>query len=94
MADLCVQPAHYAADGIANMPGYRCLRGPFFHEFAVRPPASGRRDQRRPAGARHPGRHPADGTAGIEHGLLICATEQNRKEDMDALVEGLEEVGR
>ena len=95
VANLCLQKAHYAAVRIAALPGYAlAFAGPFFHEFAVRTPRSGAaiRDALLERGIL--AGIPLDGTPGIEHGLLICATEQNRKEDIDALVQGLEEVGR
>ena len=95
VANLCLQKAHYAASQIAALPGYTlAFEGPFFHEFAVRTPRSGAaiRDALLERGIL--AGIPLDGMPGIEHGLLICATEQNRKEDIDALVQGLEEVGR
>lgn len=95
VANLCLQKAHYAAAHIAALPGYAlAFEGPFFHEFAVRTPRSGAaiRDSLLQRGIL--AGIPLDGTPGIEHGLLICATEQNRKDDIDALVQGLEEVGR
>ena len=95
VANLCLQKAHYAAARIAALTGYAlAFEGPFFHEFAVRTPRSGAaiRDALLERGIL--AGIPLDGMPGIEHGLLICATEQNRKEDIDALVQGLEEVGR
>jgi glycine dehydrogenase subunit 1 len=93
VADLCLQKAHYAADQIAALPGYAlAFGGPFFHEFAVRTPRPGVEvrdallDRGILAGI------PFDGQAGIEHGLLVCVTEQNRKPDIDALVAALQEV--
>lgn len=93
VASLCLQKAHYAADRIATLPGYKpAFAGPFFHEFAVRTPRPGAaiRDALLARGIL--AGIPVDGQLGIEHGLLICVTEQNRKEDIDALVAGLEEV--
>jgi glycine dehydrogenase subunit 1 len=93
VADLCLQKAHYAADQIAALPAYAlAFSGPFFHEFAVRTPRPGVEvrdallDRGILAGI------PIDGQAGIEHGLLVCVTEQNRKADIDALVVALQEV--
>jgi glycine dehydrogenase subunit 1 len=95
LANLCLQKAHYAATQIAALPGYSlAFDGPFFHEFAVRTPKSGTAlrdallDRGFLAGI------PLDGLAGVEHGLLLCVTEQNGKEDIDALVESLREAGR
>jgi glycine dehydrogenase subunit 1 len=93
VANLCLQKAHYAARHIGRIEGYElAFCGPFFHEFAIRTPRPGVEirdallEQNVLAGI------PIDGLSGIEHGLLICVTEQNRKEDIDALLRGLEEV--
>ncbi|MDB5077887.1 MAG: glycine cleavage system protein [Chloroflexi bacterium] len=95
VANLCIQKAHYAADQIEKIPGYSLpFGGPFFHEFAVSTPRPGAeiRDALLERGIL--AGIPIDGQAGIEHGLLVCVTEQNRKEDIDALVQGLEDVRR
>ncbi len=93
VATLCVQKAHYAAERIAALPGFTLpFGGPFFHEFAVRTPRSGAaiRDALLARGIL--AGIPLDGELGLEHGLLICVTEQNAKHDIDALVQGLQEV--
>ncbi len=38
VAELCWHKAHYAASGIARLPGYTVEPGEFFHEFVVRCP--------------------------------------------------------
>ena len=93
VADLCLRKAHYAAERIASLSGYSlAFPGPFFHEFAVRTPRSGAAirdallDRGILAGI------PLDGEMGIDQGLLVCVTEVNAREDIDALVEGLAEV--
>jgi glycine dehydrogenase subunit 1 len=94
VANLCVQKAHYAAERIAALPGYApAYRAPFFHEFAVRTPKSGAviRDALLERGIL--AGIPLDGEMGIDQGLLICVTEVNAREDIDALAEGLAEVG-
>jgi glycine dehydrogenase subunit 1 len=78
---------------IAALPGFSlAFDGPFFHEFAVRTPVPGAalRDALLERGIL--AGIPLDGQAGIEHGLLVCVTEQNRKSDIDALVTALQEV--
>jgi glycine dehydrogenase subunit 1 len=93
VAELCLQKAHYAAMQIAALPGFSlAFDGPFFHEFAVRTPVPGAalRDALLERGIL--AGIPLDGQAGIEHGLLVCVTEQNRKSDIDALVTALQEV--
>lgn len=94
VANLCLQRAHYAASQIAALPGYSlAFDGPFFHEFAVRTPRPGAAvrdallEQGFLAGI------PLDGTPGVEQGLLLCVTEQNARDDIDALVGALAEVG-
>ncbi|MGH2344895.1 MAG: aminomethyl-transferring glycine dehydrogenase subunit GcvPA, partial [Chloroflexota bacterium] len=94
VANLCVQKAHYAAERIAALPGYApAYRAPFFHEFAVRTPRTGTaiRDALLERGIL--AGIPLDGEMGIDQGLLICVTEVNGREDIDALVEGLAEGG-
>jgi glycine dehydrogenase subunit 1 len=93
VATLCVRKAHYAARRLAALPGFSlAFAGPFFHEFALRTPLPGTllRDalleQGFLAGI------PLDGSHGIEHGLLVCVTEQNRRDDIDALVAALLEA--
>lgn len=95
VANLCLQKAHYAATRIAALPGFDlAFSGPFFHEFAVRTPRSGAAirdallDDGFLAGI------PLDGQPGVEQGLLLCVTEQNSKDEIDALVAGLERVAR
>jgi glycine dehydrogenase subunit 1 len=93
VANLCLQKAHYAAAHIGRVPGYDlAFSGPFFHEFAVRTPRPGAEIRDALLARDMLAGIPIDGQAGIEHGLLICVTEQNRKQDIDALVHGLEEV--
>ena len=93
VANLCVQKAHYAAERIGSLPGYELA----FQRSVlprVRSPhaRTGRRirdaliDRGILAGI------PLDGQAGIQHGLLVCCTEENGKDDIDALVGALDEV--
>jgi glycine dehydrogenase subunit 1 len=79
VAELCYHKAHYAADRIAALPGYSLAgEGAFFKEFVVRCP-----------------RPPAEiNRALLEqgNGLLLCFTEMNTREEIDALVEGLRSI--
>ncbi|MSQ22745.1 MAG: aminomethyl-transferring glycine dehydrogenase subunit GcvPA [Dehalococcoidia bacterium] len=91
VAELCYQKAHYAASLIQRIPGYSLhLRGAFFQEFVVRCP-----------------RPPAEinaallnkGIVGgldvseqIPNGLLLCVTEMNSRQEIEALVRALAEV--
>ncbi len=98
-AEVCVQKAHYAAERIAALPGYSLrFGGPFFHEFVVRCP--------RPAAEVNAtllergilGGIPLDSgplaSAGTDLArcMLLCVTEVNSKDDIDALIAGLEAV--
>jgi len=92
VAHLCLQKAHYAAERIAELPGYGlAFEAPFFHEFVVKTPRPGAviREALMERGIL--AGIPVDGQAGLTYGLLVCVTEQNRKEDIDALVQGLGE---
>jgi glycine dehydrogenase subunit 1 len=98
VAALCVQKAHYAADRIAALPGYSLrFSGPFFHEFVVRCPTKATQINRVLLArgilggiplAEGPLAHA--GGVDLENCMLICVTEVNSKEDIDALVAGLE----
>ncbi len=92
VAELCLHKSHYAAERIADLPGYElAFDRPFFKEFVVRTPAS-------------PGeivtRLAEEGLlAGIdlerfpslelENGLLIAVTERRTRAQIDRLVEAL-----
>jgi glycine dehydrogenase subunit 1 len=95
VANLCLQKAHYAAERIAALPGYApAFSAPFFHEFAVHTPRPGAeiRDALLERGIL--AGIPLANEMGIDQGLLVCVTEVNGREDIEALVQGLAEVGR
>jgi glycine dehydrogenase subunit 1 len=94
VAELCYHKAHYAAQQIDKIPGYIVdTSKPFFHEFVVKCP--------RPApvinefliergiiggydlGADYP--H-------LQDHMLLCVTETNSKQEIDALAQALSEV--
>jgi glycine dehydrogenase subunit 1 len=91
VAELCYHKAHYAADRIGALPGYSLgCEGVFFKEFVVRcprPPSEINRAllERGIIG----GLDVSDRIAG---GLLLCVTELNTREEIDALVEALGSV--
>lgn len=87
----CHQNAHYLAERISDLPGYRvATSGEFFHEFVVTTPG--------PA-AKVVSRLQQDGIlAGLDLGtvdptlasnLLLCATETNSRAGIDRFVESL-----
>ena len=91
VAELCYHKAHYAASEIAGLPGYSLPSpGPFFQEFVVQcplpvPEINRRLMERNILGGLDVGdRWP--------HGMLLCVTEMNAKDEIDALVDALSEV--
>ena len=113
VAELCYQKAHYAADRIAQLPGYSLpFQGTFFQEFVVSCPTSPSDINRRlldqnilsglniseafsnvppleggTTGGSSP--HSAEST----NAMLLCVTEMNSRQEIDALVEALSEFG-
>jgi glycine dehydrogenase subunit 1 len=94
VADLCLRKAHYLADRISAIPGFRLLfQGPFFKEFAVETPVppnailSKMRDEKIFAGI-DLGRF----DFGIRNGLLIAVTEKRTREEMDRFAALLKKI--
>jgi len=95
VAELCWHKAHYAAQCIARLPGYKVHAAQFFHEFVVRCPISADETNRR-LFQRHgiiggydlSREFPARGNE-----MLLCVTEMNSREEIDLLVTALSEVG-
>ena len=92
IAELTYHKAHYAASLIERIPGYSLpISGTFFQEFVVQcpiPPAE--------VNARlleHGIIGGLDVSDSIPNGLLLCVTEMNTKQDIEALAQALEEVG-
>ncbi len=96
MAAQCLQKAHYAAERIAEVPGWSVVNtAPFFHEFVVRGP--------RPADEVVEMLAPFCILPGVplsrwfpdrDRDLLIAVTEVKTKEQIDALATALAEVSR
>ncbi|HIC93879.1 MAG TPA: aminomethyl-transferring glycine dehydrogenase subunit GcvPA [Anaerolineae bacterium] len=96
VAELCYHKAHYAAERIAELPGFELVGDrPFFKEFVVRcpkPPAEINQKllEHKIIGGYELGRaypHLADC-------MLLCVTEMNTKEEIDRLAEALKEVSK
>lgn len=93
-AELCYHKAHYAADQIDALDGFRVERDrPFFHEFVVECP--------RPVAEINEKLIEAGIIGGYDLGadyphlkdhMLVCVTEMNTKDEIDALVAALREV--
>lgn len=88
IAQMCYHKAHYLAQRLASLPGYRLpLRGVFFKEFVVecpRPPQEVNAIllERGIVGG-------LDVSSRVERGLLLCVTEVTTREEMDLLVGAL-----
>ena len=100
MSELCYHKAHYAASRIEELPGYSLpfKRGPFFQEFVAQCPAPPQEINRKLLERNILGGldisvppysdpMPPD----VDKGLLVCVTEMNSKDEIDALVAGLAE---
>ena len=88
VAELCYHKAHYAALKISELPGYSLpIAGPFFQEFVIQCPAppgeiNNKLMERNILGGLDVSGHAANG-------MLLCVTEMNSREDIDALVSAL-----
>ncbi len=88
VAELCYHKAHYAASAIANLEGYSLLQsGEFFQEFVVSCPEAPVKINRRLMERNILGG--LDVGDRFENGMLLCVTEMNSREDIDALVDAL-----
>lgn len=93
VARLCWDKAHYAAQEIGRIPGFRVRTQGFFKEFLVETPVSAEEISARlsrrcivpglPLSRYYPGR---------DHELLVCVTEMATKAQVDLLVQSLKEV--
>ncbi|MBI2919285.1 MAG: aminomethyl-transferring glycine dehydrogenase subunit GcvPA [Chloroflexi bacterium] len=91
VAEQCYHKAHYAASRISRLRGYSVpLSGVFFKEFVVscpRPPCEINEGllERRVIGG-------LDISDLVPNGMLLCVTEMNTKQEIDALVESLKAI--
>ena len=92
VAELCYHKAHYAASAIADLDGFSVSQsGPFFQEFVVSCPQAPGKVNRRLMERNILGG--LDVSDRFENGMLLCVTEMNTREDIDALVSALAETG-
>ena len=90
VAELCYHKAHYAASAISGLNGYSLPQpGQFFQEFVVSCPENPSEVNRRLMDRNILGG--LDVSDRFENGMLLCVTEMNSREDIDALVEALSE---
>ena len=91
IAELTYHKAHYAASLIDRIPGYSLpLEGAFFQEFVAQCPihpseVNARLLERGIIGG-------LDVSDRIPNGLLLCVTEMNTREEIEALAEALEDI--
>ena len=90
VAELCYHKAHYAASLIGRIPGFTFpFQGDFFHEFTVGCPA--------PPSEINRGLLERNIIGGFDvsdltsNGMLLCVTEMNTREDIEALASALSE---
>ena len=92
VASLCYHKAHYAASLIEKIPGYSLpLQKTFFREFVVQCPLPPAELCRRLLEYKIIGG--LDVSDQIPNGMLICCTEVNTREEIEALAEALAEIG-
>ncbi len=92
VAELCYHKAHYAASRIAGLPGYSLpVSGTFFQEFVVQCPVAPAEVNRRLLERNILGG--LDVSDAVPNGMLLCVTEMCSRQDIDALVDALGEIG-
>lgn len=92
IANLTYQKAHYLASLIQDIPGYSLAQdGVFFQEFAVRCPLPPSEINKRLLDYKIIGG--LDISERIPNGMLVCATEVNTREEIEALAAALAEIG-
>lgn len=93
VAELCFHKAHYAARQIEGLPGFAFPFGQFFKEFVVKTPLSPREVNAKLWERGIVGGYDLGGDyPELADGLLLCVTEMNPREEIDALVWALEEI--
>jgi glycine dehydrogenase subunit 1 len=94
VAEACYHKAHYAAERISTLDGYRLWsKDPFFNEFVVECPVSvGDLNHHLLENSIIGGYDLGKDYPGMENCMLIAVTEMNSKEDIDLLVDILAEV--
>jgi glycine dehydrogenase subunit 1 len=92
VAELCYHKAHYAASLIEKIPGYSLpMEGTFFREFVVQCPAPPGIINERLLDYRMIGG--LDVSEQVPNGMLVCCTELNTRDEIEALAGALSEIG-
>jgi glycine dehydrogenase subunit 1 len=94
VAELCYHKAHYAANRIGALKGFVVdTSKPFFHEFVVKCPRSVQEiNQRLIEKGIIGGYDLGQDYPHLKDHMLICVTEMNTRDEIDALVDGLKEA--
>ncbi len=94
VAELCYHKAHYAAQQINALNGYEVdMSKPFFHEFVVECPRPVREiNEALKAHGIIGGYDLSADYPHLKNHMLLCVTEMNTKDEIDALVEVLDEA--
>ena len=97
VAELCYHKAHYAAAQIAALPGYLLpVAGTFFQEFVVQCPRPAAEINRKLMERNILGGLDLTvfegGSDRYTNGMLLCVTEMNTKDEIDALATALAEI--
>jgi glycine dehydrogenase subunit 1 len=92
VAELCYHKAHYAASLIEKIPGYSLpMEGTFFREFVVQCPAPPGIINERLLDYHMIGG--LDVSEQVSNGMLVCCTELNTRDEIEALAGALAEIG-
>lgn len=94
MAQICFQRAHYAAERLSALPGWKlAFEGPFFHEFVLEGPLPAQQVIKQLAADRlWPGLDLQRWFPGMENHLLVNVTEMNPVSTIDQLVDALQKL--
>lgn len=93
IASLNARKAHYLAEKLAAIKGVKlAFSGAYFNEFVITLPQPSQKILAALAEKKIFGGVDYSGTFGLEHALLVCATEKKTKQDMDAFAAALKEV--
>jgi glycine dehydrogenase subunit 1 len=96
VAELNFHKAHYAAQQIEGLRGYRVdTSKPFFNEFVVKCPIAVRDVNNHLIEQGIIGGYDlGQDYAHLKDNMLLCVTEMNNKDEIDALIDGLREAAR
>jgi glycine dehydrogenase subunit 1 len=95
VAELCYHKAHYAANVISRVPGFKVISDqPFFNEFIVQCPRSADEINEHLLEYDILGGYNLGDSFGktMSNALLVAVTEMNSREEIDLLAEALAEV--